>query len=61
MTSEIITMRLNSAKDLEVYKQAYSVAMKVFELSETDSSLDFAKDCNYITHDQHAELTALCG
>ena len=54
-------MRLNSAKDLEVYKKAYSVAMKVFELSETDSSLDFAKDCNYITHDQHAELTALCG
>jgi four helix bundle protein len=26
-------MKLNSAKDLEVYKKAYSVAMKVFELS----------------------------
>jgi four helix bundle protein len=104
-------MRLNSAKDLEVYKKAYFVAMKVFELSkkfpleerfaltgqirrssrsvclnlreawakrryeahfvskltdcdgensETDSSLDFAKDCSYIATDQHAELTSLC-
>lgn len=30
------------------------------ENSETDSSLDFAKDCTYITRDQHAELTTLC-
>lgn len=30
------------------------------ENSETDSSLDFAKDCGYITGAQHAELTALC-
>lgn len=30
------------------------------ENSETDSSLDFAKDCGYITDTQHAELTALC-
>jgi len=30
------------------------------ENSETDSSLDFAKDCNYITAHQHTELTALC-
>jgi four helix bundle protein len=29
------------------------------ENSETDTSLDFAKDCNYITHAQHSELTAL--
>ena len=29
------------------------------ENSETDSSLDFAKDCNYITIEQHAELTSL--
>ncbi|HEX2933126.1 MAG TPA: four helix bundle protein [Candidatus Binatia bacterium] len=29
------------------------------ENSETDSSLDFAKDCEYITMDCHAELTAL--
>lgn len=104
-------MRLNSAKDLEVYKKAYAVAMRVFELSrrfppeerfaltgqirrssrsvclnlreawakrryeahfvskltdcdgensETDSSLDFAKDCNYIGPADHAELTAMC-
>jgi four helix bundle protein len=30
------------------------------ENSETDSSLDFAKDCGYITIEQHAELTARC-
>ena len=30
------------------------------ENSETDSSLDFAKDCGYITVKQHAELTLFC-
>ena len=30
------------------------------ENSETDSSLDFAKDCGYITTEQHSQLTALC-
>ena len=31
------------------------------ENSETDTSLDFARDCAYITVDQHKELTCLCG
>jgi four helix bundle protein len=104
-------MRINSAKDLDVYKRAYELAMKVFEVgkdfppeesfaltgqvrrssrsvclnlreawakrryeahfiskltdcdgenSETDSSLDFARDCRYITSDKHAELTGIC-
>jgi four helix bundle protein len=104
-------MQINSAKDLVVYKKAYELAMKVFELSksfppeerfaltgqirrssrsvclnlreawakrrykahfiskltdcdgensETDSSLDFAKDCRYITLEQHDELASLC-
>jgi len=104
-------MILNSAKDLDVYKKAYELAMTIFRLSkifpneerfaltgqirrssrsvclnlreawskrryeahfiskltdcdgensETDSSLDFAKDCEYITVECHAELTALC-
>src|SRR6185369_6714400 len=103
-------MRLNSAKDLEVYKKAYTLAMRIFEVSknfppeerfaltgqirrssgsvclnlretwakrkyeayfiskltdcdgensETDSSLDFAKDCRYITDMEHHELTNL--
>ena len=30
------------------------------ENSETDSSLDFARDCGYITAQQHANLTGLC-
>jgi len=30
------------------------------ENNETDSSLDFALDCGFITPDQHAELTGLC-
>ena len=105
-------MRLNSAKDLEVYKKAYDLAMRIFKVSksfppeeryaltgqirrssrsvclnlreawakrryeahfvskltdsdgeanETDSSLDFAKDCGYITSEQHRQFTDLCG
>ena len=104
-------MRLNSAKDLEVYKKAYKLAMDIFELSkrfpaeerfaltgqirrssrsvclnlreawakrryeahfvskltdcdgensETDSSLDFAKDCGYVTGEQHRDLVQRC-
>jgi len=104
-------MRINSGKDLIVYKKAYALAMQIFELSksfpeeekyaltgqvrrssrsvclnlreawakrryeahfiskltdcdgensETDSSLDFAKDCKYISLEQHIELTTLC-
>jgi four helix bundle protein len=30
------------------------------ENSETDSSLDFAYECRYITEDQHAELKRFC-
>jgi len=30
------------------------------ENSETDSSLDFAKDCGYISAAQHQDLTSLC-
>ena len=30
------------------------------ENSKTDSSLDFARDCAYITSQQHGTLTALC-
>src|SRR3989442_7449396 len=103
-------MKLNSAKDLEVYKKAYRLVMDIFEVtkrfpteerfaltgqirrssrsvclnlrealaklryeahfvskltdcdgenSETDSSLDFAKDCKYVTMECHAELTAI--
>ena len=104
-------MRLNSAKDLDVYKKAYALVMEIFQISktfppeerfaltsqirrssrsvclnlreawakrkyeahfvskltdcdaensETDSSLDFAKNCNYINSSQHAELTDTC-
>jgi four helix bundle protein len=31
------------------------------ENSETDSSLDSAYDCSYITTEEHQELTTLCG
>src|SRR5260370_40103202 len=30
------------------------------ENSETDSSLDFARDCGYITVAEHADLTSQC-
>ncbi len=104
-------MQISSAKDLNVYKAAYELAMRVFELSkkfppeekfaltgqirrssrsvclnlreawakrryeahfvskltdcdgensETDSSLDFARDCDYINSEEHKETTATC-
>jgi four helix bundle protein len=31
------------------------------ENSETDSSLDFARDCGYMTEARHHELVGLCG
>ena len=30
------------------------------ENRETDTSLDFARDCSYIREDEHEELTSLC-
>jgi four helix bundle protein len=104
-------MIIRSAKELEVYRKAYQLAMDIFVLSrsfptderyvltsqirrssrsvctnlreawakrryeahfvsklsdcdgensETDTSLDFAKDCNYITAEQHKDLTSRC-
>ena len=104
-------MKIETAKDLEVYKFAYELAMEIFELSkhfpseekyaltsqirrssrsvclnlreawakrryeahfvsklsdcdgennETDSSLDFACSCGYISKEQHEHLTASC-
>jgi four helix bundle protein len=109
--SEDRSKRLESAKDLTVYKLGHELAMKIFEItkrfppeekyaltsqirrssrsiclnlreawakrryeahfvskltdcdgenSETDSSLDFAKDCGYISAEQHRALTAIC-
>src|SRR5437660_11941671 len=104
-------MQINSAKELDVYKKAYLLAMKVFEITrtfpaeerfaltsqmrrssrsvclnlreawakrryerhfvskftdcdgeanETDSSLDFARDCSYISDETHRALVAKC-
>ena len=104
-------MKIETAKDLEVYKFAYELAMEIFELTkhfppeekyaltsqirrssrsvclnlreawakrryeahfvskltdcdgennETDSSLDFACSCGYISKEQHEHLTARC-
>lgn len=103
-------MKIQSAKELIVYRKSYELAMEVFELSklfpdeerfaltsqirrssrsvpmnlreawakrryeahftskltdcdgesnETDTSLDFALDCEYITPEQHSKLTKL--
>jgi len=104
-----VKMKINSAKDLDVYKKAYSLAMQIYQISktfpkeeryaladqirrssrsvclnlreawakrryeahfvnkltdcdgensETDSSLDFAKDCGYINVEEHKLYTA---
>jgi len=105
------TERINSAKDLRVYKKAYALAMEIFHISkrwpseekyslvdqirrssrsvcsnlreswakrryeahfiskltdsdgensETDTWLDFAKDCKYISNEDHHRLTNEC-
>ena len=105
------TIRIESAKDLKVYKRAYKLAMDIFTLtkafpdeekyaltsqirrssrsvclnlreawakrryeahflsklsdcdgenSETDSSLDFARDCRYVSSEQHRKLSFDC-
>jgi len=105
-------MMIRSAKDLEVYRTAYELAMRIFnvtrefpideryaltsqirrssrsvcnnlreawakrryeahfmsklsdcdgENSETDTSLDFAFECKYISRELHSELTGKCG
>ena len=104
-------MQIKSARELEVYKKSYYLAMEIFRLSkgfpaeeryaltsqirrssrsismnlreawakrryeahfiskltdcdgknsETDTSLDFARDCEYISDEQHEHLTSLC-
>lgn len=104
-------MQINSAKDLDVYRLAYGLAMDIFRMSktwpaeekysltdqvrrssrsvcanlreawakrryeahflsklsdcdgensETDTWLDFARDCGYVTPDDHQRLTADC-
>lgn len=104
-------MQIDSAKDLNVYKRGYELAMEIFEVtkgfpseekyaltsqirrssrsiclnlreawakrryeahfvskltdcdgenSETESSLDFAKDCGYISSEKHQALTFDC-
>ncbi len=109
--AESKTERIESAKDLKIYKLAYDLAMEIFRLtkkfpsdekyaltsqirrssrsiclnlreawakrryeahfvskltdcdgenSETDSALDFARDCQYISPEQHGALTADC-
>lgn len=106
-----MTIRIESAKDLNVYKSAYELSMRIFEItkgfpaeeryaltsqirrssssvclnlreawakrryeahfpsklsdcdgenSETDSSLDFAKDCGYISSAEHYRLANSC-
>ena len=105
------TERINSAKELRVYKKAYALAMEIFHISkrwpseekysltdqirrssrsicsnlreswakrryeahfiskltdadgensETDTWLDFAKDCKYISDEDHHRLTNEC-
>jgi four helix bundle protein len=109
--SEKRSERIESAKDLKVYKVAYELAMEIFRLtkefpsdekyaltsqirrssrsiclnlreawakrryeahfvskltdcdgenSEAESALDFARDCQYISPEQHGILTARC-
>ena len=104
-------MIIRSAKDLEVYRKAYELAMRIFEVSkrfppeerygltgqirrssrsvcmclreawakrryeahfvskltdcdgensETDTSLDFSKDCKYISVEEHRNLSIRC-
>jgi hypothetical protein len=73
-------MLIRSAKELEVYRKAFDLAMLIFRVSQsfpaeeryaltsqirrssrsvalTDTALDFARSCDYISAEQHTHLT----
>ncbi len=49
-------MQINSAKELTVYKKAYSLAMKIFEISKS-----FPKEERYALTDQTSEIGKMLG
>lgn len=62
-------MAVRDVKELTVYIKAYQVAMDFFEISklsdcigenwETDTAVDFARDCGYINPDVHTQLISV--
>lgn len=53
---------IKSVRDLNVYQVAYKLAMEIFEITkkfpkeETRGWLDFARDCRYMTKNEHKKL-----
>ena len=64
------TKQIKSPKDLRVYQKAYGLAMEIFNISkltdadgensETDTWLDFARDCGYLATCDHRRLAREC-
>ncbi|HJZ66645.1 MAG TPA: four helix bundle protein [Blastocatellia bacterium] len=48
-------MKINSAKDLEVYKKAYRLAMDIFEISKR-----FPPEERFALTGRYADLRVLC-
>ena len=62
-SSRSVSMNLREAWAKRRY-EAYFVSKLTDcdgEANETDTSLDFARDCGYITESQHADLVGACG
>jgi len=61
---------INSPTDLKVYKAAYELAMLIFrvskltdvdgENSETETWLNFARDCGYLNEENYLQLSTKC-
>ena len=55
-------MAVRDVKELTVYIKAYRVAMLsdcIGENWETDTAIDFTRDCGYISNEVHTQLTSL--
>jgi hypothetical protein len=63
-------MKINTAKELKVYKTAYQLAMDIYNISkltdvdgensETATWLNFAKDCGYLSSADYIGLSNKC-
>lgn len=61
-SSRSVPMNLREAWSKRRYEAHFISKLKDCdgEANETDTSLDFARDCGYITQEQHASLVTKC-
>jgi four helix bundle protein len=59
-SSRSVCLNLREAWAKRRYEAHFISKLSDGENSETDTSLDFARDCSYITAKEHSEMAARC-